>query len=137
MTTRDTANETVRLLNAATKGSLLGVLADALRATSQAPGRPGQSIKLQALSKLVDGLRGLNSDLAERPVVMQAQLTSEKPVRLFLVPQSATREIRIVFEILNESDAGELDRVKACEYCQRFFVARRDVDRFCPGTSCR
>jgi hypothetical protein len=77
------------------------------------------------------------ADRAKRPVAMRAAFTSNKPVRLFLWPQSKDREMRALFEIANASEAGILDRVKACEYCQRFFVARRDSDRFCPGDSCR
>jgi len=93
-------------------------------------------VPLRILGPLTDKLRKLDSRLAKRPVAMRAAFTSNKPVRLFLWPQSKDREMRAIFEIVNASDAGILDRVKACEYCQQFFVARRDADRFC-GDSCR
>jgi hypothetical protein len=125
-------------LNKATnRRSILGKLADALRAVSQTPGRPSSRLPFQELGKLVDRLHELNGKLAKRPTTVQVFFTSKKPVRLFLGPLSTNLEMRIVFEIINASDGGILDRVKACVYCQQFFVARRDADRFCPGDSCR
>ena len=124
-------------LNAAKAGSLVGMLAEAMRAAARTPGDPGSRVRGPALDLIADELRKLNSRLAKRPVAMRSLFTSNKPVRLFLWPQSQDREMRAIFEVINASDAGVLDRVKACEYCQRFFLARRDVDRFCSDGPCR
>jgi hypothetical protein len=132
-----TPRDVVDCLNTAKPGSLLRMLAEAMRATAQTPGDRGARVRGRALDLIADELRKLNSRLAKRPVVMRSLFTSNKPVRLFLWPQSRDREMRAIFEVINASDAGVLDRMKACEYCQRFFVARRDADRFCPGESCR
>jgi hypothetical protein len=140
-----TPKDAVECLNAAKKGPLLRMLAEAMRAATQAQfarqptpsGRLQSRVPLRILGPLTDKLRKLDTRLAKRPVAMRAAFTSDKPVRLFLWPQSKDREMRAIFEIANASEAGILDRVKACEYCQRFFLARRDVDRFCPGDPCR
>src|SRR6266852_6552829 len=132
-----TPKDVVDCLNAAKAGTLLSMLAEAMRAATQTPGDPGSRVRGRALDLIADELRKLNSRLAKRPVVMRSLFTSNKPVRLFLWPQSRDREIRAIFEVINASDAGILDRVKACEYCQRFFLARRDVDRFCSHGPCR
>jgi hypothetical protein len=132
-----TPKDAVDCLNAAKKGPLLTMLAEALRAAAQTPGRPRWRVSLGILGSLTDKLRKLDSKLARRSVTMRAAFTSHKPVRLFLWPQSKDREMRAIFGIANASEAGILDRMKACEYCQQFFVARRDADRFCPGEPCR
>lgn len=132
-----TPQNAVEFLNAAKKGSLLGILAEAMRAATQTPGRPQARVPFHTLNLLANKLRKLNGRLARRPVAMHSFFTSKKPLRLLLSPQSQSREMRAIFAVVNASEAGILDRLKACEYCQRFFVARRDVDRFCPGDSCR
>jgi hypothetical protein len=132
-----TPKDVVERLNAAKKGPLMSTLVEAVRLAAQTPGRKTSRVPFRALNLIADNLRKLNNTLAGRPVTMRVFFTSNKPVRLFLWPHSRSREMRTIFEVLNASDAGVLDRVKACEYCQRFFVARRDVDRFCSGDSCR
>jgi hypothetical protein len=153
----------VEHLNAARKGSLLKALANALRAAIETPSswpsgdkftvmleKHPRRQELQRLRKELDGrisshaqhpiadkVRDLNKKLARRPVTVTTFFTTNKPVRLFLGPQSKTHETRIVFEIINASNAGALKRLKMCDHCQRFFIARRDADRFCPGNSCR
>ena len=118
-------------LNAAESDSVLGALAGVMRATSQVHGRVSSRVPRDVLGKVVERLSPLNRALSARRVVLQAFLTSNKPVRIFFGPQSRDREMRILFEIVSASEAGTLDRLKACEHCQGFFVARRDVDRFC------
>jgi len=152
----------VHSLNTRRKGSLLGALADVMRVASQTGlllSRKGRqhvvtrkqlrrlkqsagrhvlsAIPRDALAPLLDKIRALNEKLASQRISISALPTSTKPIRLFWWPQTTDGEMQTVFNIINASDAGALDRLKACDHCQTFFIARRDVDRFCPGKRCR
>lgn len=118
-------------LNAAKDGTLLGTVAEAMRTASQIPGRISQRVPYGALNGLADSLRKLDRGMKGHPLTVRTFFTSQKPVRLLLSPHSNNRDINAVFKIIRASEAGVLDRVKACGACQQFFVARRDVDRFC------
>lgn len=144
-------------LNTAKKGTLLGMVAEAMRAASRAVGHlpEGDSAGAKAIRRevrqqrqtgivsawnqrqFVDRFSELNKILARHSVTIQVMPTVNKPVRLLLAPQSNNRDMASVVKIITASEAGGLDRLKACDYCQRFFVAGRDWDRFCPGTYCR
>lgn len=126
----------IKALNSANAGSMLGILAEVMRAAAQTPGRKTWRVPAQALGKLTEALRGLNAQIGNRPVTMRAVFTSKKPVSFFLWPETADPELQTVFQIIHASGAGTLDRLKACDNCGRFFMARRDVDRFCT-TKCR
>jgi hypothetical protein len=118
-------------LNTAKKGSLLAALADAMRAAAQVAANHRRRVPLHAQGQIVDGLRRLNGTLAKRPVTMHAAFTTDGPVRFFFDPRSRDGEVVEVFRIVSMSDAGKLERPRVCAYCQSFFFARRDADRFC------
>ena len=121
----------VKALNSAKAGSILAILAETMRAAAQTPGRKSWRVPVQALGELAKALNGLNAQIGNRSVTMRVVITSKKPVRLFLSPETADPELQTVFQIIHASDAGELDRLKACDKCGRFFMALRDADRFC------
>jgi hypothetical protein len=46
-------------------------------------------------------------------------------------------EADVVLRILNLAAASELERVKQCVRCSKWFYAERSHQRFCPGGECR
>lgn len=46
-------------------------------------------------------------------------------------------EADVVFRILRLAESDELDRLRQCEQCLRWFYAERSHQRFCPGAKCR
>ena len=128
------------LLNRAKTNTILGALAKAMRATSQSTlSFPNDSRRLseESLARIGVAVKELNRRLKGRKISVRVFPTSEKPVRLLLWPEAVKGDLRSVLQIINASESGALRRLKACESCQHFFFARRDADRFCPGTSCR
>ena len=51
--------------------------------------------------------------------------------------ESAISEADVVLRILNLAVAAELERVKQCDNCFKWFYAERSHQRFCPGGQCR
>jgi hypothetical protein len=50
---------------------------------------------------------------------------------------AAISEADVVLHVLNLAAAAELERVKQCDNCFKWFYAERSHQRFCPGGQCR
>ena len=149
-------------LNSARAGSLLSSLAEVMRVASQTGSLLSRKeaqhpvtrkhlqhlrrssgphvlapIHLEDMEPLLDKVRALNEKITLHTFSLRVLNSSQKPIRLFWQPDSSNEEMRIVFSIIAASEAGVLDRLKAGANCQRFCIARRDVDKFCPDSLCR
>jgi hypothetical protein len=62
---------------------------------------------------------------------------SAKKLQNYYHDEHTVGEGDIVLRILNLAAASELERVRQCETCLKWFYAERSHQKFCPGGACR
>lgn len=84
------------------------------------------------------------STLAPDEYAYERVVHEEKPRRLsggglqvLAHHEHTVGEADVVLRILNLAAASELERIKQCESCWKWFYAERSHQKFCPGGQCR
>jgi predicted RNA-binding Zn ribbon-like protein len=62
---------------------------------------------------------------------------SDTETQLEFHAEQAISEADVVLRILNLTAASELNRLRQCESCSKWFYAERSHQKFCPGGECR
>jgi len=81
-------------------------------------------------------LLSMSSTLAPDDFVFR-RVVSEGQSKVYMHAEHIVGEADVVLRILNLAAASELERVKQCERCSKWFYAERSHQRFCPGGECR
>ena len=132
------ATDLAEWLNKSAKGSVARKITEAVSELSRVEAEAGfkrlpsslqTGLQKSVLAKLAD----LNRRIRSQRFFCRVSWTSRKPLRIFFTPQSGTKSGRFILQLLQLSEAGRLDFLRVCEYCGKFFVARRHIDRFHSG----
>jgi hypothetical protein len=73
----------------------------------------------------------------ERVVHVEEERSKEGVTYFARACEHTIREGDVALRILNLAATSELERVKQCETCSRWFYAERSHQKFCPGGECR